>query len=168
MVRVMTPVLVLEVEKEGVEERAEKEAIFENVSVEANTEEKEESTIENDITSFILSRIILSLHLFCRRVSFQRSCFCPIRYGHQLCRSSHLGHNRPSRAKGDSRCFADEEDVDLCTHHCIALHLVARDDSPDSRRYEENHIHPLFGYRSYSPISLLHRHSYSRVRCVIA
>ena len=65
MVRLMISVLVLEVEKEEVEEkpeeRDEKEEIFGNVSVEVSTEEKKEEPVsENDITSFILSRTVLS------------------------------------------------------------------------------------------------------------
>lgn len=57
--------LVLEVEQAPVdekpEERDEKEEIFGNVSVEVSTEEKKEEPVsENDITSFILSRTVLS------------------------------------------------------------------------------------------------------------
>lgn len=64
MVRLRISVLVLEVEKEEVEEkpeeRDEKEEIFGNVSVEVSTEEKKEEPVsENDITSFILSRTVL-------------------------------------------------------------------------------------------------------------
>ena len=64
MVRLRISVLVLEVEKEEVEEkpeeRDEKEEIFGNVIVEVSTEEKKEEPVsENDITSFILSRTVL-------------------------------------------------------------------------------------------------------------